>query len=198
MAIIEPGSLNLDTIHLRIGGAKTSDRAELKDGNKFVVVEHFVDPEGTPVDAGQFDVQRMCFSLFVAPEKDDQYGRHRNVLCHHRRQGKIGRIVGGGLLRVLEDQGVILGGYSTDFDSEPLAVRQKLAQLLIPELGRLLVQGNLHSKQVRADVSHVNLYWIRFRQILDQLKEYFGPVMQGEVNEKITQYRQREEYYGGR
>ncbi len=50
MGIIEPGSLDLDQIHLRIGGIRTSDRLPLTEGNKFVVVEHFVDPEGHAVD----------------------------------------------------------------------------------------------------------------------------------------------------
>ena len=64
MDIIEPGSLDLDQATLRVGGVMLSDDREiLVKGNKFIVVEHFVDHEGNPVDEKRFDVTTMCYSI---------------------------------------------------------------------------------------------------------------------------------------
>lgn len=170
MGIIEPGSLDLDQVNLRIGGIKTDDRNSLNEGNKFVVVEHFVDREGNPLEARQFDVSSMCYSLFVSPEHSIS-GRHSGVLRHHNSTEQKGMIVGGGLLKVSPD-GAFLCQYSGDFDTEPLRIREKFGALLLPELKKILGQ-EIPSLNCDVHISHTNTYWLRFRQILEDVKNFY-------------------------
>ncbi len=194
MPILEPGSLDLDTINLRVGGIKTSERPVLERGNKFVVVEHFVGPDGEPIDETRFDTARMCYSLFVAPELNDRWGRHRYVLGHHRSEikGNTGRTVGGGLLKVDSRHRGKLDDYSVDFRAEPQEVRQKLADLLGPQLKVHLGEEAVTMAPPYGSLRDLNNYWLRFRQILEQVQELYPPQV---IDELLGTYRKEEEYY---
>ena len=173
MEFTEPGTLDLKATQLRLGGLLvSSDSAALEKGNKFIVVEHFVDPQGQPIDAVQFDSIRMCYSLFVSPESKS-HGRHSNVLGHHTEYGKIGRIVGGGLLQVFGTHQALLSDFSGDFDAEPQSIRQKLAGLLLPELQKIRGADTLTMEVARNSPTRVNYYWFRFRQVLEQFRDHY-------------------------
>ncbi len=194
MGIIEPGSLDLDTIHLRIGGVKMDNTVPLESGNKFVVAEYFADPDGKSIDEARFDVSRMCYALFVSPE-DLIHGRHKWVLSHHPAHPKTGRIVGGGLMKVKGATGSI-ENYSGDFSAEPGPVRQKLAGLLQPEMALLLGQESFSMTAELKSLSSINSYWLRYRQVLNEFTEFYNDIqLPHEVERLIRTYREMEEGY---
>ena len=140
MGIVEAGSLDLNTIHLRIGGIKTNNVVPFEKGNKFIIAEHFVDPDGNPVDDEQFDVSSMCYSLFSAPE-DENDCLHAAVVGWHDIEGAFGRFVAGGLLKGKSESKIgtlDMSDYSNQFGVEPLVVRQRFAALLITRAKEIL------------------------------------------------------------
>jgi hypothetical protein len=194
MDIIEPGSLDLDQVHLRIGGIKTDKAVPLEEGNKFVVAEYFADPDGKSIDEARFDVSRMCYALFVSPEHPKN-GRHKWVLGHHPSQPKTGRIVGGGLVKAAGNTGSI-ENYSGDFSAEPGPVRQKLAGLLQSEIARLLGQEGFSMTAELKSLSSINSYWLRYRQVLNEFTEFYNDIqLPHEVERLIRTYREMEEGY---
>lgn len=192
MGFIEPGSLHLDAVHLRIGGVKTANYAPLKNGNKFIVAEHFVDPDGKPVNEKQFDVSRMCYSLFISPES--RSGSHERVMKYHKVEGAIGRIVGGGLLTINAGNAT-LANHSGDFCAEPASVRARFAALLLPVLQTLPDARDLSVVEgVPEELGDINLYWLRFRQIFEAIEKKYGDDAE-KMQRKINFYRTTEADY---
>jgi hypothetical protein len=169
MGITEIGSLDLDTVHVGIGGVIV-DSTTLAKGNKFVVVEHFIDRDGKPVEEKFFDPTRMQYSFFVSPEENTERGRHKWVMNHHNNfVGKIGRTVGGGLLQVRTNNTVDLSLASGDYDAEPQKVRDEVFELLLPILQEKLKKPELVKGYVNTVQLLVNVYWYRFRQVLEEI-----------------------------
>ncbi|TSC58410.1 MAG: hypothetical protein Greene041619_634 [Candidatus Peregrinibacteria bacterium Greene0416_19] len=178
-SVITPGSLDIETVSLRIGVVDTHPLAELiSKGNKFVVAEHFVDQAGNPLDDLQFDAQRMCYSLFVAPIPIT--GRHSQVIPHNRIRitGRTGHIVGGGVLDVGNNNSMALDDYSGDYMQEPPMIRQRLMAMLLPILRERFSQPALRLRQYASAedagalyTDFTNVYWLRFRQVLEALKQ---------------------------
>ncbi len=194
MDIIEPGSLDLDAVHLRIGGIYTADHTPMEKGNKFIVVEHFTDPQGEVIDEKIFDASRMCYALFIAPEDNDT-GRHRNILQYHGCvPGEKGRIVGGGLLKV-ENAKASLSRTSGDFSAEPEDIRKKFSHLLLPELQKLQSAENLSIEVATISFESTNHYWLRFRQVLEVAEKHFGEESREALKRRIGWFKRDEERY---
>lgn len=199
MSIIEPGSLDIETVNVRIGGIITNDKVRTYEGNKFVVVEEFADVEGHPINQVRFDVSIMCYTLFISPE-DSIVGRHRNVLMYHDTTAMIGRIVGGGSLQVENDDKVWFDNSSGDYGSEPQIVRQRLAELLLPALKISLQQDNLYLKSVSTYPEDTHSYWLRYQQVYSELMQHYDKEGKAAAfQQKLEQFQdeeaQMDEYY---
>lgn len=179
--IVEPGSLDIEDAHVCLGGIETDDLPTLQSiysdynqrGNKFVTAEVFVNNNGLPLEAEQFDVRQMCYGMFVAPIRDG--GRHYNVIPYNQRKGfsrRIGAITGGGLVRIAEEKTVVVDNLSGDYRREPDYLRAKFAALLLAELRLKLGEPELKVAERTLNATSfydfgVNRYWLRYRQVLD-------------------------------
>jgi len=165
-------------------------------GNKFVIAEHFVDREGNPVDEEQFDVRRMCYSMFVAPIRDN--GRHKNVIPYHQSRGfaeKIGTITGGGIITVNEAHTLEVGEESEDFMREPPFLRAQFAKLLLENLTGSLNASDLTlaervSSRTDFYAPRVNSYWLRYSQVLEAARAGLDC---SDFDDKIQDYRRDQE-----
>ena len=179
--IIEPGSLDIDLLsatNLRIGEVETTPGTLLgqtKDACKFVVVEHFMSPDGKPLEEEFFDPRRMCFSLFAYDFHKD-LGMHYHVVEKLKeRPTKTGAIVGGAEIERIGDSLEIIGA-SGQYCREPFCLRKKYGELLL-EVLRLQHPGtfdHVHDAGYPGPddavddprlVSNLNPYWPRYRQV---------------------------------
>ena len=176
--IVPPGSLNIEDITLHVGGVEMSSPEQLLQldgdednrGNKCVIAEMFVDKEGNPVDAEQYNFRTTAYGIFVAPISEK--GRHKNVIPYLHQHGvlkaQIGKITGGGLISVPDPDQLKVSDYSGDYKAEPNSVRVQLAKLLLQEVSAKFGCNEMQlSKDTKSYSDWVNPYWLRFAQVLE-------------------------------
>lgn len=169
MDIVEAGSWDFDQARFRIGGVKTGSRDDVERGNKYVVVEHWIDVDGKPIDAEKFEVATMCYSLFLSP-----VGRHIDVLAHLKPiVGKACRIVGGGSVKISRHGDAACDSYSGDFGAEPSEARKILSGLLTVPLQQSLPDFSISEVRPVPQPGYMNLYWLRYAAILQDLEQMY-------------------------
>ena len=167
MSIVPLGSLDLDNCSYRVEDVMIQDLSSLREGHKFIIAEFFFHG----IKNTQMSIPEMCYSLFVSP-KSRRHGSHNNVLDHFESlRGNIGRIVGGGLLQVSDENQATLKDWSGQFFAEPHIVRQKMAILLAPVLQQK-IGDDINVAEEQINTSFMNSYWLRYKQVFLQLTNY--------------------------
>ncbi|MEK7591561.1 MAG: hypothetical protein AAB489_05155 [Patescibacteria group bacterium] len=194
--VIEPGSLDIHEVHLRIGGLITdTDKGKLRTGNKFIVVEHFVTPNGEPVEANAFDVRNNCYSLFTMPKPEVyEHERHKYILSHHTPlRGRTGTIMGGGMLRIMRE--LMHTDHSINYGAVPRYLCEQFENLILAVMRERTQVPDLQPKVPVTEGSNhlyyddqVSFRWLQFRQVAEAARK----ILQ---NHEYTSYSSEEGKY---